>query len=526
MDDKDVKGPLQATVSRSSVELANATAVGEKQGTRGDENDMDRMGKVQVLQRQFKFMSIFGYAVVLGNTWEFALMGLGLSLHNGGAAGGIWMFLVASFGYLFISLSFAEMVSMAPSCGGQYHWVSELAPRKHQKFLSYVVGWLSTMGWQVGMASTANGCAQHLQALIMLNVPSYVPQGWHGTLFTIAVTSFAIVWNTVLVKKLPLVEGIALSLHFLGFFAIIVVLWVMGPRSNVHDTWTKFEDPGGWGHNNVAVLVGIIGPTMSLSAADMAVHLAEEVADSARTLPRAMISTVIANISIGFVMLVTVFSTMGSDPDAVLNTTFGQPWIQIVYNATESIAATSIMTAIVALLLLFCAINNVTCSSRQLFSFARDNGLPFSAWLARVPQSYDVPVNAVMFTFFTTCLCSLLLIGSNIAFNILMSFTMAGIYSSYILVIACMIRKRLLGERLVPSPFSLGRAGLAVNVIALCWIVLAIVFMLFPPVPNPSLVDMNWASVMLLVGLAFSMGYYHVYGKHHYEGPVVLVKQL
>lgn len=30
----------------------------------------------------------------------------------------------------------------APTSGGQYHWVSELAPKQHQKFLSYIVGML------------------------------------------------------------------------------------------------------------------------------------------------------------------------------------------------------------------------------------------------------------------------------------------------------------------------------------------------------------------------------------------------
>lgn len=34
----------------------------------------------------------------------------------------------------------AEMASMAPTTGGQYHWVSEFAPEKSQAFLSYVVG--------------------------------------------------------------------------------------------------------------------------------------------------------------------------------------------------------------------------------------------------------------------------------------------------------------------------------------------------------------------------------------------------
>lgn len=28
----------------------------------------------------------------------------------------------------------------APTSGGQYHWVSEFAPREYQKFLSYITG--------------------------------------------------------------------------------------------------------------------------------------------------------------------------------------------------------------------------------------------------------------------------------------------------------------------------------------------------------------------------------------------------
>lgn len=40
---------------------------------------------------------------------------------------------------LYTSLSFHR----APTAGGQYHWVSEFAPRKYQKFLSYITGMYS-----------------------------------------------------------------------------------------------------------------------------------------------------------------------------------------------------------------------------------------------------------------------------------------------------------------------------------------------------------------------------------------------
>lgn len=57
------------------------------------------------------------------------------------------MYIVVWIGFLCIYTSMAEMGSMAPTSGGQYHWVSEFAPRKYQKILSYIVGWLLVLGW-------------------------------------------------------------------------------------------------------------------------------------------------------------------------------------------------------------------------------------------------------------------------------------------------------------------------------------------------------------------------------------------
>ena len=56
----------------------------------------------------------------------------------------VWMYVVTLFGFIFAILSMAEMASMAPNSGGQYHWVSEFAPRSTQKPLSYITGWSVT----------------------------------------------------------------------------------------------------------------------------------------------------------------------------------------------------------------------------------------------------------------------------------------------------------------------------------------------------------------------------------------------
>lgn len=47
--------------------------VSEKKGTVNDRKDMYRMGKVQELRRNFRFITIFGFTMVLMATWEAQL---------------------------------------------------------------------------------------------------------------------------------------------------------------------------------------------------------------------------------------------------------------------------------------------------------------------------------------------------------------------------------------------------------------------------------------------------------------------
>jgi hypothetical protein len=58
------------------LELVEVTPGDEakKLGTEYDQRGMARMGRKQELRRQFEFFSITGYAVILGCSWEFAMM--------------------------------------------------------------------------------------------------------------------------------------------------------------------------------------------------------------------------------------------------------------------------------------------------------------------------------------------------------------------------------------------------------------------------------------------------------------------
>lgn len=110
---------------------------------------------------------------------------------------------------------------------------------------------------------------------------------------------------------------------------------------------------------------------------------AEEVKNAARTLPRSIIWSEILNAILGLVVVVTIIFTWG-DMAEILSTPTAYPFIQIFYNTTQSYVGTDIMTAILIITLTASCTAVTATASRQIWSFARDNGVPFSSVVARV----------------------------------------------------------------------------------------------------------------------------------------------
>lgn len=77
--------------------------------------------------------------------------------------------------------------------------------------------------FQLNLSTQAS--AEQITALINLGHTSYVPATWHVVLLSWAILFLSIFANTVLFRRLPLIEGIATILHVLGFFAFVIVLW-------------------------------------------------------------------------------------------------------------------------------------------------------------------------------------------------------------------------------------------------------------------------------------------------------------
>lgn len=112
-------------------------------------------------------------------------------------------------------------------------------------------------------------------------------------------------------------------------------------------------------------------------------EIAEEIRNASVTLPKAMMSAIIINSVLGFVMLATICFTLG-DIDSILASPTGYPFIQVFFNSTGSYAGTNAMTTVLILVLTSSTITGVATASRQLWSFARDNGIPFGEFFSYV----------------------------------------------------------------------------------------------------------------------------------------------
>lgn len=212
-------------------------------------------------QRNFGFMSILGFSCTILITWEGGLTVFISGLENGGPAGIIYGFIFVWIGNLAVFSTLSELVSMAPTSGGQYHWVSMLAPPSCSKFLSYLTGWLTVTGWQGLVASAGYITGTIIQGLIILTVPTYAESAtaWQGTLLYWAVIFFAVFINTIVSNLLPKFEGLILVLHILGFFGILIPIIILAPHDSATNVFTGWLNGGNWPTQGISFFIGILG---------------------------------------------------------------------------------------------------------------------------------------------------------------------------------------------------------------------------------------------------------------------------
>lgn len=313
-------------------------------------------------------------------SWEFILVSLSVGFANGGFGGLFVCFIVTVTCFFSVVLSLAEMASMAPTSGGQYHWVSEFSPPAWQKVLSYSSGWMSTLGWLASTAGSTQVLAIQIEAMVQVYKPDFYCTGWQTTLLMWAFNLVTIGFNTWGSGFMPALEIGSLILHAVGFFIVLIPILVMTPKNSAEEVFSHWENNSGWGSMGTAFMLSQITILYCSLGSDSVVHISEEVEDASVTVPRCMVWSFVGNIFAGFVMLIAMLFCIGPLEDVLA---VDVPYA-LLFNNTGSRPLSLFLNLLLLILIYAGNITSLATSAREMWAFSRDNGLPFSPWLSKM----------------------------------------------------------------------------------------------------------------------------------------------
>ncbi|OJJ45100.1 hypothetical protein ASPZODRAFT_27113 [Penicilliopsis zonata CBS 506.65] len=533
-------------IELQSKSHVSATREMDAKSMDSDERDraqLMRLGKRPVLKRTYGFMSILGFTTTILVTWEGVLLVFDIGLVNGGPAGMIYMYLFAWLGAWCTFASLCELASMAPISSGQYYWVAMLSPPSCQRFLSYLTGWMTTVGWQALVASTGYISGTLIQTLVIITVPGYEATSWQGTLIIFAVLLFGFAINTAARRLLPTLEGPVLCIHILAFFGVLVPLCVLSSKRDSSEVWALFINQGGWSTQGLSTMIGLLMSIFLFTGVDGAIHMSEEIRNAAVVVPRSIMASMGINGAFGFgILLAALYATANID-DTLASPAgeAGYPFLDILQKGIGSLRGAVAMGSIITFMQTFGNVADMAAASRMWWSFARDKAVPGWRFFVKLDSRTSLPVRCILFTIVVSALLSLINIGSSTAFNDVVSLVTSGYYSSYLMASGLLLYRRLtgaisvpgaddspyepvnnVGRRLVWGPWRIpGVMGVLINAFSVVYLTVALFWSFWPSYYPVTPVNMNYNVLIIGAVLLFSVLYYIFHARKEYTGPIV-----
>ncbi|KAJ5766609.1 uncharacterized protein N7511_004225 [Penicillium nucicola] len=482
-----------------------------------DESQLAQMGHKSELKRNFSLISMLGLAFAILNSWTALSASLELSLTSGGSTSVVWGLVTAGICNLCMATSLAEFLSAYPTAGGQYHWVAVTSWRSWMPALSWITGWVNCSGWVALVATGGLLGSQLILGVISLMNPAYEPQRWHQFLIYLGYNIVAFLINAFMNNVLPYVTKGAFIWSLTGFAVIcITVLSCASPNYNSAEfVFTDFINETGW-PDGIAWLLGLLQGGLGVTGFDGVAHMIEEIPNPSIEGPKIMIACVGIGTVTGTIFLVVLLFVAG-DIQQVINSA-ATPLLQILKNATSSNAGAICLLIFPLVCVLFAATAIMTTSSRMIYAFARDGGLPASPFFSRVHPSLKVPLNSLYLNLALVTVFGLIFLGSSSAFNAIVSASVVLLDLSYGMPVAvnCLRGRRMLPERSFVLPNLI---GWTFNLISLAYIALTTILFLFPPALPATGSSMNYCVAAFGIVFIVSAIQWIVDGRKNFVGP-------
>ncbi|VUC30467.1 unnamed protein product [Clonostachys rosea] len=471
------------------------------------------VGATSKLERNFNVWSLLFMSFCTSVTWEAVSSAAAQALMSGGSSSFVWGFAASAVGAFAVGLCISEYSSMIPTAGGQHHYVAELAPPKYRRVLSWYTGWVTIFGWIFCATAGIFATAMQIQSWAILFSESYAYERWH----------------TSLIKRLHYMMFAAMFCHVVGYFATAIYLLVhVNPKNTAEYVFADYTNLSGWESPGIAWSIGLMSSAIGFVGWDSSAHLAEEMVNVSRDLPRTMIANIGVSGLLTFPWVIAVAFCM-TDIQGIVTGPVGtiSPFAQLYYNVSGGSQAVTIgMTCILPVMgFLGTGASVISATSRIIWAFARDGALPRS--LAGVSDRQKVPVRALIATCATISALSLTYIGNSTAYYGISSACTVMLLISY--GIPTLVNS-VCGFKNCSVPrgvFTLGRWHRPVAIFASAWIGYLVIFFCFPTTMPITAETMNYAVVFLAFWIVVATATWFMYGKAKFSGlPSEIVDEL
>jgi urea carboxylase system permease len=472
-----------------------------------DEALLQKFGYRQELRRTLGFLSNFAvaFSYISVSTGTFALFSLGL------AAGGpafFWTWPIVAIGQFIVALNFAELSSHFPIAGSIYQWSKRLSGHS----LGWFTGWIYFFAGVLTVTSVAFVVPIPLLA-IFPGIPATIlgmPNAVFIALVTIVLCTLINIEGVRLVSIVNNIGVVAELIGMFGFALILLIFYNHQPVSFLftgpHTSLQTAAQPWTPGFGNTYLGAFIAALFMSLYVIygfDTAGTLGEETKNPQKNAPRGVLWSIGLSFIAGLLFLGGTLLSIKDYPKiegiaqganalqtlpTIIQDAFGPFWGDVY-----------LWVVLVAVFVCTLAIQSATI--RLMFSMGRDGRLPFGNVWGRVNQTFHTPMWAAIAV---GVLAAIPFLVSQ-AIGVIVTSATGLIYVSYFMNNVASLDARLKGWPRVKTPFSLGRWGVLINVLALIYGGLMIInFLWFLGLrnvyTNPALnsVYTSWASIPVL----------------------------
>ena len=434
-----------------------------------DVKQLHGMGYAQELSRRMSGFSNFAISFSIICILAGGITAFQLALSGAGGAGVGIGWPVGGLFAIIVALAMGQIASSYPTAGGLYHWSSILGGR----LWGWATAWFNLLGLIFVVSSVAAGAFILFESLVLTGIfgidtsgPAWVASGtglpgWIWLLGVgIILVSYAI-FNHIGIRVTTLLTDFSGYLIFVVAIALTLALIVFALIAGQHldfsrlFTFTNYTgDAGGgvWPQTSsilYAFVVGLLLVTYTVTGYDASAHTSEETHNAEVNVPRGMWQSVFYSVVFGYLMVAAFVLVMPSVADGAKQGANVFGWLMAASPMPAIVRDVLFIGIVVANYL--CGLAGLTSTSRMMYAFSRDGGLPFSSALGQVSPKYRTPTIAI----WVSAVLAFISVLYGQAFSVLVAGCAVFLYISYIMpVLAGLLAEGKAWK--VKGPFNLG----------------------------------------------------------------------